>query len=125
MSHRIITEQLEQLARQRTEFDGDYLSRAEALGRLIWKLAEGYYEPDPNNPDRMLYYKPSQWAIQLLLDRLEGKVPHLTPAPVPAPGSFGAERKVSEEVGDLAKQREKANKLAHQLKLADCASSPA
>jgi hypothetical protein len=58
-----------------TNADGDLITKAEALAALVWKHALGFEDVDPDNPDRKLLVKPAVWAVTLLYDRIEGKVP--------------------------------------------------
>lgn len=47
-------------------------TRAEALGRTIWKMAEGYTETVDGKKKT---YPPNKDMITVLLDRMEGRVP--------------------------------------------------
>lgn len=113
--NRIITEQLESLARETVEYDGDRVTRAEALGRLIWKLACGYEITDPNCPDRKLSFKPAEWAVKLLAERLEGRVPHLTTEDAHGGAGF----RLTEMIEDMAAQRDKVNAIVAKIGVDD------
>lgn len=55
--------------------DGDLVTNAEKLARVIWKKALGYVESQNRNGETFeKIHPPTQWAIQLLMERLEGKV---------------------------------------------------
>jgi len=53
-------------------------TRAEALARTMWKIAEGYTEEVGKNKDgttKIKVHPPNTGMITLLLDRMEGRVP--------------------------------------------------
>jgi hypothetical protein len=60
-----------------TDNDGDPVSRAEALAELVWKHALGFQRPKdehkPDGPKEVI--PPATWAIELLYNRIEGKIP--------------------------------------------------
>jgi len=77
-SARELTTQLKMVAMECDTIDvsGDLISNAEVLARMIWKKALGY-EEQVESADGKQYTKShtaAAWAIQLLLERLEGKV---------------------------------------------------
>lgn len=64
-----------------TLHDGTEVTREQALAELLWKMALGYTEPyvdDAGNPKEMVH-KPTQWAMTLVFERLEGKAPSAMP----------------------------------------------
>ncbi|KKL49424.1 hypothetical protein LCGC14_2315640 [marine sediment metagenome] len=71
-------------------------TRAEALARQIWKLAEGYEETIGG---KIKVYLPDKNMIAILLDRLEGRVPTID-AKDQKPKATIAER-----VGDQSRRR--------------------
>lgn len=74
---KLLTDQLKKLAKE-THTQGDdgaLVTKAEALGVLVWKYALGAIETNVKDPDKRVVIKPQQWAIQLLYDRIEGRVP--------------------------------------------------
>lgn len=83
--------------------DGTQLTKGEALSILLWNIALGYedvfYKKDPNDPTKQIrdvvYHKPQQWAIQMIYERLEGKVPN-----------------TAEEVDDRAPLADRVSELA-------------
>lgn len=54
---------------------GDPVTKAQALAALVWKHALGFEEADLDNPDKKTLNKPAVWAIDLLYNRIEGKIP--------------------------------------------------
>ena len=54
--------------------NGDPLSRAAALAELVWKYALGFTKlaEKPDEKDQQI--PPATWAIELLYNRIEGKV---------------------------------------------------
>lgn len=59
--------------------DGDPVTKAEALAALVWRHALGFEEADPDNPAKVTRHRPATWAVDLLYNRIEGKVPLLPP----------------------------------------------
>jgi len=61
--------------------NGDVITRAQALADLVWRNALGYSEPvDDHNPEgEQIVHRPATWAIQLVYDRIEGKVGPIEP----------------------------------------------
>ena len=59
------------------EADGTVLTRGEALAKLVWDRALGWTEVkiDDTGKESFLYHEPTSWAMQLIWDRIEGKVP--------------------------------------------------
>lgn len=57
--------------------EGGYITKGEALARLLWQKALGFTETvlDEENKSRTIAHKPESWAIQLIYERLEGKSP--------------------------------------------------
>jgi hypothetical protein len=61
---------------------GETLTKAQVLARLIWKRALGYTEVEcdkKTNEMREVKHPPEVWAIQLVYERLEGKVQQAAP----------------------------------------------
>lgn len=77
--------------------DGDLVTKAQALADMVWKYALGWTEQDPDDPEKTLKHKPMWQAVQLLYDRIEGKV---QPA---APEETG--KTLPEKVAELSKSR--------------------
>ena len=57
-----------------TNADGDLITKAEALALLVWKSALGWKELDPKT-DAEIVHTPDWRAIELLYNRIEGKIP--------------------------------------------------
>jgi len=78
---------------------GDVITKAEALARLIWKKALGgpALVQTPEGLKEVINL-PESWAIQLIYDRLEGKVAQSLPEEV-------GKRSAAEKVGELARSR--------------------
>lgn len=82
---------------------GDPVTKAQMLAGMVWKYALGFVEVDPDNPDKKKTpIPPAVWAIELLYNRIEGKIPV---AVVEDQG-----RSLTDKVSDLGKA--KANSLA-------------
>jgi hypothetical protein len=84
--------------------EGDAITKAAALAALVWKHALGFEEPkDPEKPDAGMVRRPPDWrAIELLYNRIEGKIPL---AVVEDQG-----RSLTDKISDLGKA--KINSLA-------------
>ena len=54
--------------------NGTILTRAERLAELIWQNALGWNEWDAKTK-KSIEHEPKQWAMEMLYDRLEGRVP--------------------------------------------------
>ena len=52
---------------------GDLISKSEKLAEIVWQRAIGFQEKTADG--KLIPHKPEQWAIMLLFDRLEGRVP--------------------------------------------------
>jgi len=76
---RLLTDLMMKVAQERTEFavnpDGEdiMVTKAEAMVRLLWKMALGYKERDPDTSQEV-YHSPDRAAINAVWDRMEGKV---------------------------------------------------
>ena len=81
--------------------DGDPVTKAAALASLVWEYALGFEQKEPDS-DKTRYVPPAVWAIELLYNRIEGRIPE---AVVEESG-----RSLTEKVSDLGKAR--ANSLA-------------
>ena len=71
-----LTKQLRRLAAQIDAISGktgDMISKAEKLAEVVWDRAIGYEEKTADG--KLVVHKPEPWAINLLFDRLEGRVP--------------------------------------------------
>lgn len=76
-SSRELTEFLRKVAQEPCSItdDGDTISNAEHLARVIWKKAQGYTEVVHRGAESVEKVHPAaSWAIQLLVERLDGKV---------------------------------------------------
>lgn len=76
-SKKQLTEHLMAVAQECETVDdeGNLVTNAEKLARVIWKKAVGYTETLNRGGDTVeKVHPPAAWAIQLLLDRIEGKV---------------------------------------------------
>jgi len=76
---RLLSEFLRRIAQEETEFvespDGDKMaSKAEAMARLMFKIALGYEETDVKTGTKRTV-KPSAGMIALIFDRMEGRAP--------------------------------------------------
>jgi hypothetical protein len=95
---------LRELAKQAYEDglldDGTCLTREQALANLIWHKALGYTEvkKDDEGNEHEDYHPPEKWAIQLIWERMEGRV---TEAKQEDTGRMSA----AERVRELAKNR--------------------
>jgi hypothetical protein len=79
-----------------TNADGDLVTKAAALADLVWKYAlGGHKERDDKGVEKTM--PPAVWAIELLYNRIEGKIPL---AVVEEQG-----RSLTERVSDLGKAR--------------------
>ena len=78
--------------------DGDPITKAQKLADLVWKYALGV--TDEKDPTKKA--APAVWAIELLWNRIEGKIP------IALPDEGG--RSLTDKVSDLGKA--KANALA-------------
>jgi hypothetical protein len=100
---------LRDIAEEKTELGGSVddpkmVSKAEALARLIWKRGLGWTEQKlVNNELTDIEHQPDRVYVQLLLDRLEGRV-----AAVEVGGK--EKRTISDRVGEQSKKR--INKIA-------------
>lgn len=75
--------------------EGDPVTNAEKLARTIWKKALGYRQEEMKSDGmREVTYPPESWAIQLIMERMDGKV--ATAEPETAEKLTAAER-----VGEL------------------------
>lgn len=74
--------------------DGTLITKAEALARALWKKALGFTETvvRDKGPEEVIH-TPEAWAIQLIYERLEGKVAN---AAVDDGGKISAAERVSE-----------------------------
>jgi hypothetical protein len=74
---------------------GDPVTKAQALAMLVWKHALGFKDRDDKGKES--FHKPETWAIELLYNRIEGRIPI---AVVEESG-----RSLTEKVSDLGKAR--------------------
>lgn len=78
--------------------DGTPQTKAEMLSRLLWKKALGYTAMElrgeaANRVMAEVYHPPESWAIQMIYERLEGKVAN---AAADEAGKLSAADRVSE-----------------------------
>ncbi len=94
-----LTEQLRKLADtvETIRDDGAVVTKGEALAQLVFKRALGYKIEDVKTGEEK-YIAPEQWAMQLIFERLEGKVPQTQPDEKDV-------LKASDKVSELAKSR--------------------
>ncbi len=80
--------------------DGTVVTKAHSLAQLLWRKALGYkaVEKTRHGVAEEVDHPPESWAIQLIYDRLEGKV-------APVTTEEGGRLTTSERVSDLAKTR--------------------
>lgn len=80
--------------------EGDVLTKGQALARLLFQKALGYTEKkiDDEGKESLVVHKPEAWAIQLIYDRIEGKIPQ-------AVVEDETRVKAAERVRELATQR--------------------
>lgn len=109
INSRALTKHLQLLGQQihTIDDDGNPITREEALARLLWNMALGYEEKtrDDEGNLKTVYHTPVAWAIQLVYDRREGKVPV-------AIGEDETRIKAADRVRELAKDRLNALAMA-------------
>lgn len=96
-----LTRHLRLIAAEAADADanGDVVTNAEALARLLWKKALGFkaIEQRRQNDGQMaaveVIHSPESWAIQLIYERIEGKA---APTTTDEAGKPTAAEKVSE-----------------------------
>lgn len=91
-----LTKFLRQLAMEADDLspDGATITKAEKLAQILWKKALGFKEMVvADGGAREIVHAPEAWAIQLVYDRLEGKV---GPTAVEEGGKLSAAERVSE-----------------------------
>jgi hypothetical protein len=76
--------------------NGDPMTKAQVLADLVWQHALGEVR-DLDNPDKKKRVPPAVWAIDILYNRIEGKIPV---AVVEDQG-----RSLTDKVSDLGKAR--------------------
>lgn len=103
---RLLTSALDRFAKQphTIEKNGDTITKAEALAGLLWDYALGFTYTDVKTGKDMVE-RPKAWAIQLIYDRLEGKVPMQSEAGTAKPTA-------SEKISGLSKT--KINQLTEE-----------
>ncbi len=99
---RLLSSYLRKIAQEETEFvagpDGDIMvSKAEALARLMFKLALGWKEDDVKTGKKKVH-NPSAGMIALIWDRIEGRS-------VPLVGDGGQGRTLPNKVSEESKNR--------------------
>lgn len=75
---KFLSQALKELAQEVHDTDGETVkTRAECLARIVWNSALGfkekYIDSEGNLKEKLI--APQVWAINLIFDRLEGKVP--------------------------------------------------
>jgi hypothetical protein len=97
-----VTKALQDLAMEAHDSapDGTPLSKAQCLARLIWNKALGYKKMvvPKDGPPAEIEFPAEAWAINLVLDRLEGKLG-------PGVAEESAKTPIVDKVSDLAKRR--------------------
>ena len=88
-----------------TDSEGVAITKASVLAETVWDNAIGVEKFDPQTGKRTTI-KPQQWAIQLVFDRLEGKVPMMAEDL----DNFGPG--VADRISELI--RDKLNKVAEK-----------
>jgi type III secretory pathway component EscU len=81
--------------------EGDPVTKAAALAKFVWQAALGYRTVDVKNGS-VIVHEPDWRAIELLYNRIEGKVPVAPPE--------DNSQSLADKVSDLGKAR--ANSLA-------------
>lgn len=86
---------------------GDPVSRARKLAEAFWlKAIGGKTERTSDKGEKIVIIEePHAWAMQLIMERLDGKIPNA------APDDTGMKTRVAEKVSELSKKR--ANAMAH------------
>lgn len=87
---------------------GESLTKAQALAAALWKKALGWTENRKMDDGsyKEIVHAPEAWAIQLIYDRLEGKVAQSV-------DDGGDKPKIADRVSELAKKR--VNSLAQAV----------
>jgi len=105
---------MEKVASERTEATYDectdeigLITKAEALVRLMWKLALGYVERDAETNEFIAKHAPDASAINAIWERMEGKV-----AAAKLPGSGKRKATIADKVSEQA--RNAANELTNE-----------
>lgn len=97
----VLTTHLHVLAGEVHDVDrgGDAITRAQALAKLLWDKALGCKKTEMNDEGREIevVYRPEAWAIQLLYDRLEGRVGTASEEDVDRPQVLDKLRKAARE----------------------------
>lgn len=98
---RELTKYLRELAVEAESMDdsGDVITRAKALALLIWKKALGYRGTVVTSAgSKEVDHAPEAWAMQLIYDRLEGRVAQ-------AATEEAGKQKAADRVSDLSRSR--------------------
>jgi len=98
-----LTKALRELAKQVETMadDGSEITREHALALLLWKKALGYKALELDRKNKTMeevYHPPEAWAIQLVYERLEGRVAQNAP-------DENSRMSAAERVSELAKSR--------------------
>lgn len=97
-----LTNHLRELAAEVHDWIGEdgSITKGEALSALIWRAALGWEEKriSDEGDEEVIIHKYERWAVELLIDRMEGKT---------AMSTIEDSRRitVAEQVGELAKKR--------------------
>lgn len=83
--------------------DGNALTKAEALAKVLWERAIGWTETD--DAGKKTEHKPEPWAVSLVYERLEGRCPT-------AEDVGGSKGTIADKIGELSKT--KINRLTEE-----------
>ena len=98
----LLSTHLRKIAQEPTEFikesDGDRMgTKAEALARLMWKMALGYTTTDVKTEKEIIHF-PDRGMIQLIWDRVEGRA-------TPVNDNLTKKRALPKKVSEESKRR--------------------
>ena len=99
----LLSQFLRKIAQEETELvttDGEdkMATKAEAMARLMWRMALGYTEEKmQTNGIKEIIHPPDRAMIGLLFDRIEGRAPLMT--------ETGKKRTIADKVSEQGKKR--------------------
>lgn len=98
----VLSLHLRQLANEAIDVDpkdGDPITRAHKLAQLLWDKALGGTKMERNDQGQevQVYNRPESWAIQLVYDRLEGRVPNAADEDADRPRALERLREIARE----------------------------